>query len=180
MDRVGNILEREGEVLETLLFKLVETRLILEADEYRFLARATREVERARTRAREVGLLRAATVANIRPGATLRSLASTAPSPWPGILRDHHQVLCGLLSEIEVVAHQNAVAARAGIEAVTLDRTPVNAGGGFDHGSGHGDGGGQRPVRTAELDRLARGAAFNSVLGTAARLHMPDLVDFLR
>jgi hypothetical protein len=37
-----------------------------------------------------------------------------------------------------------------------------------------------RPVRNAELDRLARGAALESVLGTAARLRMPDLIDFLR
>lgn len=61
MERVGMILEREGEVLEALLFKLVETRLLLEAGQARFLPRASREVERARARAREVGLLRAAT-----------------------------------------------------------------------------------------------------------------------
>ena len=37
-----------------------------------------------------------------------------------------------------------------------------------------------RPIRNAELDRLATGAALDAVLGTAARLRMPDLIDFLR
>jgi hypothetical protein len=170
MERVGQILEREGDVLETLLFKLTETRLLLEADESRFLPRAAREVERARTRAREVGLLRAATVALIRPGATLRSLANDAEPPWRAILRDHHTVLSCLLAEIEVVAHQNSDLAELGLGRLT--REPV--------GAGVRSGGGSRPVRNAELDHLARGAALDAVMGTAARLHMPDLVDFLR
>lgn len=168
MEQVGTILEREGDVLETLLFKLVETGLLLEAGEARFLPRATREVERSRTRAREVGLLRATTVAQIRPGATLRDLAAKAPLPWPAILRDHHQVLSNLVEEIELVAHRNALAARAGLEQ--LRRTPVGVG--AVHGA-------SRPIRDAELDRLARGAALEAVLGSAARLHMPDLLDFL-
>ncbi|MEZ5137609.1 MAG: hypothetical protein R2702_04490 [Acidimicrobiales bacterium] len=37
MERVGSILEREGDALEHLLFKLIETKLLLTADEARFL-----------------------------------------------------------------------------------------------------------------------------------------------
>lgn len=173
MDRVATTLEREGDILDILLFKLVEVRLLLEADEARFLPRASREVERARTRAREVGLMRAATVAQVRPGATLRGLASEAAPPWGAILRDHHALLSGRLAEIELGAHQNATLARIGLAALT--RTPVPAGGITGAGSGH-----VRPVPGADLDRLARGAAYEAVLGTAARLHMPDLIDFLR
>ncbi len=163
MERVAAVLERERELLETLLFKLVETRLILEAREIRFLSRATREVERARTRARELDLLRATTVARLRGGATLRDLAGEATEPWPGILRDHHELLVGLVPEIEVTAHRNAELARAALDALRL----VPAGG----GEGPGD---------DELTRLAHGAALDTVLGTAARLRMPDLLDFLR
>ncbi len=178
MERIGSILEREGDALELLLFKLTETKLLLAADEARFLPRATREVERARARARELDLLRAATIAQLAGGTTLRDLAATAPGPWPAILRDHHDVLSRMVDEIDVVAHQNACAARLGLEQLT--REPVAA--------GVGGGGGplveaprtSRPIRNAELDRLARGAALESVLGTAARLRMPDLVDFLR
>lgn len=172
MERVGTILEREGDALEMLLFKLIETNLLLEAGEARFLPRATAEVERARNRARELDLIRAATIAQTSSGATLRDLASGAPGPWPAILRDHHEVLSRLVDEIEVVAHRNAGAARQGLEVLARSAALVPAGGG-DPSSG-------RPVRNAELDRLARGAALDAVLGTAARLRMPDLIDFLR
>ncbi|NLD78087.1 MAG: hypothetical protein GX643_15640 [Acidimicrobiales bacterium] len=174
MDRINAILEREGEVLEILLFKLVETRLLLENDELRFLSRSTREVERARTRAREIDLMRATTVSQHRPGVTLRDLATESTGPWPGIFRDHHDVLTSLVAEIEVTAHQNSGAARLGLEALQRAKVPAGTAEPADalEGTGnHGD---------AELARLARGAAFESVLGTASRLRMPDLLDFLR
>lgn len=173
MDRINAILEREGEVLEILLFKLVETRLLMENNELRFLSRATREVERARTRAREIDLMRATTVSQHRPGVTLRDLAAETSGPWPGIFRDHHDVLTRLVAEIEVTAHRNSSEARLGIEAlqrpkVAVGTVDVEAGDAVDR---EGD---------AELARLARGAAFEAVLGTASRLRMPDLLDFLR
>jgi len=169
MERVAAVLERERERLELLLFKLVETRLILEAGELRFLSRATGEVERARGRTREVDLMRAATVAQKQPGATLRDLAAGAPEPWPGILRDHHDLLTALVAEIELTAHQNAELARAGLDSLQL--TSVGAPGQPERTAGGGD---------AELARLARGASLETVLGTASRLRMPDLLDFLR
>lgn len=168
MERVASILERERDLLELLLFKLVETRLILESGELRFLSRATGEVDRARTRCREVDLMRAATVAQHAPEATLRDLASGSVEPWPGILRDHHDVLAPLVAEIELTAHQNAAAAQAGLDRLQPAR--VLAGGGIDDDADD----------AAELRRLAHGAALTSVLGTAARLRMPDLLDFLR
>lgn len=178
MERVSSILEREGEALELLLFKLIETKLLLTADEARFLPRATREVERARARARELDLLRAATIVQVAGGASLRDLAAGAAGPWPAILRDHHDVLARLVDEIDVVAHQNACAAQRGLEL--LAREPVGALAGTAVGAVGTVVATGRPIRNAELDRLARGAALEAVLGTAARLRMPDLVDFLR
>ena len=171
MEHLGAILEREGALLEALLFKLVETNLLLQAGETRFLSRSTREVERVRTHTREVDLIRATTVARTRPGApdtTLRELAATSSEPWPGILRDHHERLTRLVAEIEVVAHRNADAARSGLESLRV--TPVLAAAVVGSGGGGDD---------AELQHLARGAAFEAVLGTAARLRMPDLLAFL-
>lgn len=167
MERVASILERERELLEALLFKLVETRLVLQANELRFLSRATAEVDLARTRCREIDLIRATTVADHAPGLSLRDLAARAPEPWPVILRDHHDALAPLVAEIELAAHQNAELARLGLDSLHL--TPVAAG---DAGPVDDD--------RAELTRLARGAALNSVMGTAARLRMPDLIAFLR
>lgn len=197
MERIGAILERERQLLEHLLFKLTETRLILEQDETRFLALATREVDRARTRTREIDLMRAATVAQVRPGATLRDLATTAQEPWPGILRDHHEVLSALVAEIEVTAHRNAELARIGLDALRPAATvtfssPAAGGGAASLGSSESAMIGTDLVEPqltdqtavakgdAELARLALGAALESVLGTAARLRMPDLITFLR
>jgi hypothetical protein len=173
MDRINAILEREGEVLEILLFKLVETRLLMENHEVRFLSRATREVERARTRAREIDLMRATTVSQHRPGVTLRDLAAESTGPWPGIFRDHHDVLTRLVAEIEVTAHRNSSEARLGIEA--LQRPKVTVGTADTEPADVVD-----RQDDAELARLARGAAYEAVLGTASRLRMPDLLDFLR
>jgi len=169
MERVASILERERDLLEALLFKLVETRLVLQADELRFLGRATGEVDVARTRCREVDLVRAATVTAVAPGASLRELAAASAEPWPGILRDHHEALTGLVAEIELTAHRNAELARVGLDALHL-AVVVPAGGG-EHPLGDD---------RAELSRLARGASLTSVLGTAARLRMPGLLAFLR
>lgn len=167
MERVSAVLEREGELLDGLLFKLVETQLILRSGNSRFLARATREVERARNRARELDLVRATTVACVTPGSTLRELAQSADEPWPGILRDHHDHLTSLVSEIEVAAHQNATEARLGLDALRTAPAMVSS-----------SSSGTPPQ--ADLAHLARGAALETVMGTAARLHMPDLLDFLR
>lgn len=165
MERITAVLQREGDLLETLLFKLVETSLILESGDTRFLSRATREVEQARARAREVDLVRATSVAHHRAGATLRDLASEADEPWPGILRDHHDHLTEVVAEIEVIAHGNAKRARIGLDAMAETRLPIP-----DDEAG----------RTADLTRLARGAALETVMGTAGRLRMPDLLEFLR
>lgn len=168
MEQIAAVLEREGELLDILSFKLVETRLLLENGEHRFLARATREVERARRRTREADLVRAASVADLRRGTTLRAIAAQVPEPWPGILRDHHERLTALVAEIELTAHRNADLARCGLDSLRLATVSR---GGIDTAPRLGD---------DELARLARGAAFETVLATAARLRMPDLLDFLR
>ncbi len=168
MEQIATIVEREGELLDVLLFKLVETRLLLEQDEHRFLSRATREVERAHRRAREADLVRAATVADRCPGATLRELARRAIGPWPAILRDHHERLSALVAEIEATAHRNAAVARLGLESLH----PAAASSGQRTTVGVRD--------DLELTRLALGASLDAVLGSASRLRMPDLLDFLR
>ena len=112
--------------------------------------------------------MRAATVAQHRTGASLRDLASSAREPWPSILRDHHDLLAALVAEIEVTAHLNAEHARIGLDAIRL--APVGSPSGTE----------AFQVGDAELTRLAAGAALETVLGTASRLRMPDLLVFLR
>ena len=178
MDQLGNILRRERALLELVLFKLIEIRLLLAAGETRFLARAAGEVERTRQRTREADLVRAAVVdqfAKARPDArapTLRGLAADADEPWARILRDHHDAMCELVAEIELVAHQNARHACQGLEhterqppaprrLTTLGGTPLS------------------PAE-ADVSLLAVKAAYDAVLGAGARLRMPALLTFLR
>lgn len=178
MDQLANALRREHELLELVLFKLVETRLLLGASEIRFLPRATDEVERARQRAREADLVRAAVVERLGPQLgrgrpiTLRGLADETDEPWAGILRDHHGALCGLVAEIELVAHQNARHARSCLQRTRADEPTLSgvvAVGALC-----------RPTPDADLSSMADEAAFEAVLGAAARLRMPALLAFLR
>src|SRR3954470_13770011 len=108
MDDLSTALRRERELLDQLRFRFIETRLLLAARETRYLAWATAEVDQARIRVRETDLLRAAHVhrLGLRRGTakapTLREMANQATGPWPGILRDHHEGLCAVVSEIEL------------------------------------------------------------------------------
>ncbi|MCU1352221.1 MAG: hypothetical protein JWM05_1430 [Acidimicrobiales bacterium] len=184
MEHLSIVLQHEEALLELLLFKLVETRLLLEAEEARFLARATREVERARRRTREADLLRAAAADTLRIGnggpdepPTLRSIAAVSAEPWGSIHRDHHDVLCGLVSEIEVVAHQNACMAGRAIERLSVD-APEFSLAGID--SSRGSARQRRRAADPTLAHLAEGAAYDEVLGVASTLRMPSLLAFLR
>ena len=69
--------------------------------------------------------------------------------------------------DVDGAAASAANEARLGLESL---QRPKEAAGGPD------------PVAAgdAELARLAQGASFEAVLGTASRLRMPDLLDFLR
>jgi hypothetical protein len=77
-------------------------------------------------------------------------------------------LLAGLVAEIEVTGHRSAEIADDGLRA--LDPAQARASG-TESGDGRGS--------DAELHRLAQGAALQTVLGTAARLRMPDLLAFL-
>ncbi|MCU1455267.1 MAG: FlgN family protein [Acidimicrobiales bacterium] len=180
------VLQHEEALLELLLFKLVETRLLLEADEVRFLARATREVERARRRTREADLLRAASVDQLEvvdgepsDPSTLRSIAAACDEPWASIHRDHHDLLCSLVSEIEVVAHRNACLAKAAVEQLSAEDAPALSLAGVSSAT---SGVARQRLRATDptLARLAEGAAYDGVLGAAANLRMPSLLAFLR
>jgi hypothetical protein len=185
MENLSMVLQHEEALLELLLFKLVEIRLLLEADEARFLPRATREVERARRRTREADLLRAASVDQLEilgaqpdEASTLRAIAAACDEPWASIHRDHHDLLCALVSEIEVVAHRNALLAKAAVEQLSAEVPTLSLAGAMPAG-------GVAPrhrLRSTDptLARLAEGAAYDGVLGVAANLRMPSLLAFLR
>lgn len=110
---VSTILWRERQLLELLLFKLEEERLLLAAGRVRFLARAAREVDSVLEAIRHAELARAVEVEAVGGGLglgscpSLRELAEVAPEPWPSLLTDHRQAFLTIAREITDVAGAN-------------------------------------------------------------------------
>jgi hypothetical protein len=110
---VSNVLWRERELLEMLLFKLEEEQLVLAGGRTRWLAHATREVETVLAQIRDAELLRSVQVDEVAaelglpPGASLRALAEHAPAPWDELLRGHREAFLTLTTEITSLAESN-------------------------------------------------------------------------
>lgn len=119
IDELVAVLGRERRLLEFLLFKLTSARLLLEADDHRFLPWAAAEVERAAQRVRQMELLRAATTAHLGASSTLTELAETHGEPWRSILHEHRAELVRLLGEVHEVTDANRAMAFDGIRYVT-------------------------------------------------------------
>ncbi len=111
---VADTIAAERQILEHLLFRLVEARLVLSADETRFIAQATREVEdvvsalRASERKRSVSVDQLA----IRLGVpsdevTLGFLVANSPEPYSTIFRRHREAISELAVEIEQLTLEN-------------------------------------------------------------------------
>jgi hypothetical protein len=113
MEKLSQILWRERELLETLLFKLEEEQLVLAAGRTRWLARAAREVENVLETIRETEILRAVAADEVADrlglghNPSLRSLAESVDEPWHGLLLDHHETFTSLTHEIAALADAN-------------------------------------------------------------------------
>jgi hypothetical protein len=109
----SNILWRERQLVELLVFKLEEEQLIFAAGRHRWLAHARREVENVVGEIRRVELEWAVQVADagrdlgIPDAPTLRDLASLTPTPWDGIFAEHRRALLDLAGEIEAIRTSN-------------------------------------------------------------------------
>src|SRR4051794_7457398 len=134
---VSNILWRERQLLELLVFKLEEEQLVLAAGRSRWLAHATREVESVLGGIKRIELERAVQVADAGPelglsdGPTLRELASFTPPPWDGIFTEHRRALLTLAQQIDTITkshrdllqrgHQAAREALAAMGEIDID-----------------------------------------------------------
>lgn len=119
LEQLVEVLQKERDRLEQLRYRFVAVELLIDAREVRFWGWALQDLNRARLRVREADLMRAATVGTLhipdsRHGiASLREVAAAARVPWAGILRDHHDSLSTLVTEIEIHAHRIAEGGRA-------------------------------------------------------------------
>ena len=113
MEKLSQILWRERELLETLLYKLEGEQLVLAAGRTRWLARAAREVENVLETIRETEILRAVAADEVAAdlglahNPSLRSLAESVDEPWHSLLLDHHETFTALTHEIAALADAN-------------------------------------------------------------------------
>jgi hypothetical protein len=110
---VSNILWRERQLLELLVFKLEEEQLVLAAGRSRWLAYATREVENVLGEIKRVELERAVQVADagrelgLSGSPTLRELSGLTDAPWDNIFNEHRRALLTLAQEIDAITKAN-------------------------------------------------------------------------
>ena len=123
LSEVSNILWKERQLLQLLLFKLETEQLILAAGKARFLADATREVEMVINELKETELVRSIAVTGVAaelglgPTASLRELAASVPSPWDGIFEDHRRAFLADTQDIFTVAQMNRELLSSGQQA---------------------------------------------------------------
>lgn len=113
LSEVSNILWRERQLLNLLLFKLEAEQLFLSTGRTRFLSEATREVEMVINELKEVELMRAVGVDTLAaelglgPSPSLRELAEATPAPWNHIFEEHRKAFLNDTQEIFTMAEMN-------------------------------------------------------------------------
>ena len=105
--QVASLLWQEREILERVLFKLLEEQLVASTGQPRWLAAASNELEAALLDLRRSEVVRAAKVDELAEkrglphGVALTQLAEAAPEPWSEILLEHREALRQLAAEID-------------------------------------------------------------------------------
>ncbi|MBB5847086.1 flagellar protein FlgN [Mobiluncus mulieris] len=113
LDALSRQLWKQREILESMLFKLEEERLIVATGSSRFLPRATKELEAAVAKAQGLELERAveaeavAVELGLAPHASLKEIAAAAEEPWQTLLTQHREALVQLTSEIAQTTQAN-------------------------------------------------------------------------
>jgi hypothetical protein len=146
LSEFSTVLWREREILERVLFRIIEQQLVLKAGQTRWLAAANHEVETAVADLRGSEIFRSAEAdvlaeqLGIGPGATLSAIVNRSPEPWGSILAEHRDALLRLAAEIDTTTEENRALLGAGARAVretllslsdavaTYDSTGVPAG----------------------------------------------------
>ena len=110
---LSEVLWREREQLELVLFKLEEQRLLLADGQSRWVGHASREVEFVLDQVGQMELTRALATAvaassmGLCEDASLRKIGGAAPSPWPSVIERHLSALERLAGQIVALAAVN-------------------------------------------------------------------------
>lgn len=137
LEMLADTLWAERHVVELLLYRLTLAKLVLAADERRFVPLAIGEVDEAVSRLRSAELRREIAIAELAEAwnepvsaLTLAAIAARAPEPWGKVFADHRDGFRTLTEEIEATSAENRRLASAGLQSVqhaldvlTADRT---------------------------------------------------------
>ena len=110
---LSNVLWRQRQLLDLLLFRMTVEQTLLVGRQVRWLARATDEVEAVLEEMRQTELVRtmvlqeAAEELGLGDDPSLRELAEAAPSPWGEIFEEHRRAFLGLTDEVQTIAASN-------------------------------------------------------------------------
>jgi hypothetical protein len=167
LTELSEVLWREREALELVLFKLEEQRLLLQAPGMsRWLGHANREIDVVLDQLGEMELSRAVASAaaaeevGVDDDARLGALAAAAPAPWPCVIERHIAALRRLADEILILAGANRNLLQ---EALAEVRQGMDA-----------------PPRRPSTRMLVDAASFSAALATNERVLHPSLVDAVR
>jgi hypothetical protein len=143
MEKLSQILWRERELLDTLLFKLETEQLVLAGGRNRWLMRAAREVENVLETIRQTEILRsvaadeAAASLGLEHNPSLRALAEAVEEPWRSLLLDHHEAFVTVTREVGALADANRELITAGYRSAR--ETLMSLGDGAEGYNAEGD-----------------------------------------
>lgn len=137
---VDAVLWGEREILEQLLYALVQQQLLLNSGQTRWLNRADAQVRATVDELRTGEVLRAAetqalaTALGLPSETTLAGFAAVAPEPWAFVFGEHRDALRALVAEIETATEENRRLLRAGATAARETREQLDRVSGFAAG----------------------------------------------
>jgi hypothetical protein len=123
MEKLSQILWRERDLLDSLLFKLEMEQLVLGSGRTRWLSRSAKEVELVLEMLRETEILRAVAAdeaaenVGLVSNPSLRALAEGVEEPWRSILLDHKDAFEKVSREISSLAEVNRELLTAGLRS---------------------------------------------------------------
>ena len=158
---LADTLTAERRLLEQLLFKLVEARLILAADEARFVGQAMAEVETVMERLRLFEQHRVDAVARLADAlgeppsrVTLSYLAEWAPEPYRTMFDHHRDHFLRLTEEICQATVDNRRLATMAVQNLTATLGAMVGGGGLATYTADGRTSSRTPVIPTQLDEV--------------------------
>lgn len=180
MDDLLGVLNRERQVMERLLYRLLQTTSLIQSEEIRFLHWMGLDLEQVGDHLREIDFRRTLIAVGSEGNnpenkcepemVTMGMLAASAPTPYRFLLEDHKVAMSALLREIgSKVAHiRDLIEDRVAELEAERDYQGPNAYEYYDDAD-----------RMDGLDREILSAGYETILFACDRLRLPELVRFL-